>query len=123
MESFEDLEVWKASMRLCVEVYGQFKDCRDFGFRDQICRSSLSIPSNIAEGYERNSDKEFIRFLNIALGSGAELRTQLYLALQMQRADPQVLGRLIQNSKTLSRQITQLIVYRKSKLARRGIRT
>jgi len=79
MEAFEKLEVWKRSCRLSVELYKQFRDCRDFGFRDQITRSGLSVPSNIAEGYERNSRKEYLRFLKIAKGSSGELRTQLYI--------------------------------------------
>lgn len=63
IEKFEDLNVWKESMCLSVELYKSLKDCKDYGFRDQIQRSAISIPSNIAEGFERQSNKEFIQFL------------------------------------------------------------
>ena len=66
---FEDLEVWKRSARLSVDIYKQTKKIKDYGFRDQITRSGLSVPSNIAEGIERESDKECIRFLSFAKGS------------------------------------------------------
>ena len=80
MEAFEKLDVWKRSSRLCSEIYKSLVSCRDFGFKDQLIRSALSVPSNIAEGYERNSKKEYVRFLKIAKGSCGELRTQLYIA-------------------------------------------
>ncbi|WP_230553070.1 four helix bundle protein [Teredinibacter turnerae] len=76
---FKKLDVWKESERLCVEVYKNLGTLRDYSFRDQITRSALSIPSNIAEGEERESLKDSIRFLNIAKGSTAELITQLYI--------------------------------------------
>jgi len=82
-EKFEDLNVWKESMKLSVDVYKAIKNCKDFGFRDQIFRSTVSIPSNIAEGFERQSNKEFIQFLYIAKASCGELRTQLYLAIKI----------------------------------------
>ena len=80
---FENLDVWKKSMRLVVEIYKELGDCRDYGLRDQLQRSAVSIPSNIAEGHDRNSNRDFIRFLNIARGSCAELRTQLYIAREI----------------------------------------
>ncbi|MBC8526532.1 MAG: four helix bundle protein [Candidatus Cloacimonetes bacterium] len=83
IEKFEDLEVWQEGMRLVVEIYQQFKKIKDYGFRDQIQRAAVSIPSNIAEGFDRGSNKEYIHFLYIARGSCAELRTQLYLALKV----------------------------------------
>lgn len=83
MGSFEDLEVWKRSCRLCVEIYKTLETCKEFGFRDQATRSALSIPSNIAEGYERNTPKEYTRFLKIAKGSCGELRTQLYIGIEL----------------------------------------
>jgi len=82
MDAFEKLKVWKRSCRLSVKLYKQFSDCREFGFRDQITRSALSVPSNIAEGYERNSRKEYLRFLKIVKGSSGELRTQLYIGFE-----------------------------------------
>jgi four helix bundle protein len=81
--SFEELEVWKKSCRLAVRIYELLKDCRDFGLKDQMTRAAVSIPSNIAEGSERNSKQEYIRFIHIAKGSAAELRTQLYIAAEI----------------------------------------
>ena len=82
--SFEDLEVWKKACRLTVRVYEVLRECRDYGLKDQMTRAAVSIASNIAEGAERDSAAEFIRFLHIAKGSAAELRTQTYIAFQIQ---------------------------------------
>ena len=84
---FEDLEIWQESMRICKEVYTALKECKDLGLKDQMQRSSVSIPSNIAEGYERKSKKETMHFLYIAKGSCGELRTQLYLAISLKYID------------------------------------
>ncbi len=81
--SFEELEVWKPGCRLAVRVYEVLKECRDFGLKDQMTRAAVSISSNIAEGAERDSKQEFVRFLHIAKGSAAELRTQVYIACQI----------------------------------------
>ena len=86
VERFEDLEMWQAARRLASLIYtlsgkGQFM--RDYGLRDQICRAAVSIMSNIAEGFERHSDKAFASFLDIARGSAAEVRSQLYVALDV----------------------------------------
>lgn len=80
--SYEDLEVWKRSARLSATLYQQTRDLRDFGFRDQLTRSGLSVPSNIAEGFERESDAEKARFLSIAKGSAGELRTQIFVGIE-----------------------------------------
>jgi four helix bundle protein len=80
---FEDLLVWKRSARLCADIYKAFSDARDFGFKDQITRSALSIASNIAEGYERDLDRDRARFLSYAKASCAELRTQVYIGLEI----------------------------------------
>ena len=103
-------------MRLATDVYEAFDASRDFGFRDQICRAAVSVPSNIAEGFERGSDKEFIRFLRISLGSVAELRTQLYLAARLNKVEPDLSQRLIEETKTVSRQLMGLIKYRSRNL-------
>jgi four helix bundle protein len=80
---FEDLDVWKRSARLSAEIYKQFNNHKDFSFRDQITRSGFSIPSNIAEGFERESDKECINFLAYAKGSCGELRTKIYIGKEI----------------------------------------
>jgi len=79
----ERLDVWKRSCRLSVEVYKAFAESTDFGFKDQITRSSLSIASNIAEGLEKASSKEKMRYIEIAKGSGAELITQIYIGIEI----------------------------------------
>ncbi|RRS29949.1 MAG: S23 ribosomal protein [Epsilonproteobacteria bacterium (ex Lamellibrachia satsuma)] len=79
----ERLDVWKRSCRLSVEVYKSFVDSKDFGYKDQITRSSLSIASNIAEGLEKESSKEKMRYIEIAKGSGAELVTQIYIGIEI----------------------------------------
>src|SRR5262249_30889637 len=78
-QSFEELEVWKRSCQLAVAVYEALRDTREFALRNQMQRAAVSIPSNIAEGAERGG-KDFERFLRIARGSAAELRTQIYIA-------------------------------------------
>ena len=80
--SYEDLDVWKRAARLSVTLYTETRELRDFGFRDQLTRSGLSVPSNIAEGYERDGDTEIARFLTIAKGSAGEMRTQILIGIE-----------------------------------------
>ena len=78
--SFENLEVWKKTYGLVIRIYASLSGTKEYFIKDQVLRSALSIPGNIAEGAERNSKQEFIRFLHIAKGSCGELRTQLMIA-------------------------------------------
>jgi four helix bundle protein len=78
----EKLDVWKRACRLSVDPYRHFNDSREFGFKDQITRSALSIGSNIAEGLEKDSLTENVRYLEIAKGSVAEFITQLYIGME-----------------------------------------
>ena len=83
IERFEDIKAWQAARDLVAVVYrvsGRGKFEKDFGLRDQIRRASVSMMSNIAEGFERGSDKEFCRFLYIAKGSAGEVRSHLFVA-------------------------------------------
>ena len=112
---FEDIEVWKKGMRLATKIYNIFKSCSDFGLRNQIQRSVVSIPSNIAERYERKSNKEFIQFLYIAKGSCAELRTQLYLAYQIGALNKVVSDELIEATRKVLAMLYNLIKVRKDK--------
>jgi four helix bundle protein len=79
MPGFEELAVWQRSSQLCVALYRALNGSQQWSYRDQITRAALSVPSNIAEGYERGSRKEYIQFLRVAKGSCAEVRTQLYV--------------------------------------------
>jgi four helix bundle protein len=107
--SFEELAVWKRGCRLAVRVYEVLDSCRDFGLKDQMTRSAVSIPSNIAEGSERDSLKEFKRFLHIAKGSAAELRTQAYIAGRIKILPEQVQKELVAESIAISKMIHKLI--------------
>lgn len=106
--SFEDLEVWKKSCRLSVRLYKLLKDCRDYGIKDQMLRASVSIASNIAEGSERNSVLDFQRFLNIAKGSAAELRTQVYISRDVDIFHHKEADELINELKSISKMLQAL---------------
>src|SRR5688572_2618337 len=80
VETFEDLEVWKRGCALTVEVHVTLAESKDYALRNQMERSSLSIPSNVAEGCELDSTADFIKFLRYSKGSCGELRTQLYVS-------------------------------------------
>lgn len=87
IEKFEDLLVWQEAMDITEKIYVLFKLCKDFGFRDQVQRAAVSVPSNIAEGFDRQTNKEFIQYLFIAKGSCSEVRTQFYLAKRLNYVD------------------------------------
>jgi len=77
---FEDIIAWQKSQLLARNIYKLFINCKDYSFRDQICRATISISNNIAEGYEKGSVKDYTKFLYIAKGSCGEVRSMLYLA-------------------------------------------
>jgi len=106
--SFEDLEVWKKACRLSVLLYELLRDCRDYGIKDQMLRSSVSIPSNIAEGSERKSIPDFQRFINIAQGSAAELRTQIYISREVNIFCDSDAKELIEELKSISKMLQSL---------------
>ena len=81
---FEELPVWEDSQKLAVEIYQDFRECRDFSFFDQIKRAVVSISNNIAEGAERTSYADFARFLDIAKGLAGEVRSMLHLAEKLE---------------------------------------
>ena len=120
IEKFEDLKIWQDSVTIAVDIYALFKKSKDFGFRDQIRRSSVSVPSNIAEGYDRQTNNEFIRFLRIAKASCAELRTQLIIAQRVGMVED--VSALIERTRSLSAMIQKLITYRDGLKRRKGRR-
>src|SRR5688572_8671111 len=114
IKKFEDLESWKKARKLTNTVYeataaGNF--ARDFGLKDQIRRASISILSNIAEGFERGGDKEFLQFLAVAKGSSGEVRAQLYIALDQGYLPRDVFDQLSKNASEISRLISGMMKY------------
>ncbi len=106
---FEDILVWQKSRILSFEVYSCFKNSKDFSFRDQIQRAVISISNNIAEGYERQSNKEFSKFLYISKGSCAEVRSMLYTALDLQYISKENFDRLYGSCNEISRMLSGFI--------------
>lgn len=84
IEKFEDVIAWKKGKELTILVYKIFKNCKDFSFKNQIERASVSIMNNIAEGFERKTNKELRNFLFIAKGSAGEVRSMLELGLELE---------------------------------------
>ena len=110
--SFESLRVWHLARRLNVQIYsvaGKDLFARDFALREQICRASISVMSNIAEGYERENRKEFAHFLRIARGSAAEVRAQLYAAEDLGYVQPATARDLRCEALGLSKQLAALV--------------
>jgi four helix bundle protein len=105
--SFEDLEVWKRSCSLAVRIYQELKNCSEYSLKDQMQRAAVSIGSNIAEGSER-STKDFRRFLTIAGGSAAELRTQVYIAGKIGIFSAESMWELVKELKEISKMLRGL---------------
>ena len=111
MPGYRDLKVWQAAMRLAIEVYhlsAQLPKHETYGLTSQIQRSAVSVPSNIAEGHGRNSNKEFHHFLGVALGSLAELETQLILAQQVGYLTEELINPVLQISDEIGKMLKGL---------------
>ena len=114
IKKFEDLESWKKARQLTNKIYdataeGSF--IRDFGLKDQIRRASISILSNIAEGFERGGDKEFLQFLAVAKGSCGEVRAQLYIAVDQGYLSQDSFEKLFNSANEIGRLISGLMKY------------
>ena len=117
VERFEDLDVWQRARELTGKIYaaarhGEF--AHDYGFRDQICRAAVSIVSNIAEGFDRRSNSQFLQFLDIANGSAGELRAQLYIALDLAYITHGQFQTLFTDVTTIGKMLTSLIRHLRS---------
>ena len=114
MRNFRELEIWNLSRGLVKEVYVLMKDMpveEKFGLTSQIKRSAVSIPSNIAEGCAKKSNKDFSRFLEISLGSCYELETQLILCLDIELISENAIEEKIMLIQTIEKKITSFINY------------
>jgi len=111
---FEELNIWKLSLAITKEIYDltSKKDfSRDFGLRDQLRRATVSISSNIVEGFEKNNNNEFIRFLKIAKGSAGESRNQLHIALAVRYITEQEFEKNNNDLECLAQQVGAFIAY------------
>lgn len=109
IERFEDSIGWQRSRKFAKDCYDAFSGIRDFAFKDQIQRAALSIMNNIAEGFERKGNKEFTKFLFISKGSCAEVRSMLYLAIDLRYINESNLEKLYEETLELSRILHGLI--------------
>lgn len=117
IERFEDIEAWQLAREMTKAIYAISNDgafARDFGLRDQIRRASVSIMSNIAEGFERGGDKEFFQFVSLAKGSSGEVRAQLYVALDAGYIDQQTFSQLSDIATQINRMLAGLMKYLRS---------
>ena len=112
MKTYRELQVWQKSMTLVAEIYkiskGFPKD-EAYGLTSQVRRSAISIPSNMAEGYGRNSTNEYIHFLRIATGSLYELQTQMEISVNLQYLDRGEFDKLYELSREIERMLSSLI--------------
>jgi len=116
IERFEDIKAWQQARSLVKEVYqatGEGKFAKDFSLKDQIRRAAVSIISNIAEGFSRQTDKEFVQFLHIAKGSTSEVQSQLYLGLDLDYISKEEFERLYDEADQVTRLISGFIKYLK----------
>ncbi|MDD5396700.1 MAG: four helix bundle protein [Candidatus Moranbacteria bacterium] len=118
IQKFEELNIWKLSLEITKEIYdltskGNFS--KDFGLRDQIRRAVVSISSNIVEGFEKNNNNEFVRFLKISKGSAGEVRNQLYIALAIPYISQKEFDELNGKLENLACQVGAFIVYLQKK--------
>jgi len=109
LDTLGELQVWCRSKDLAIAIYKLLRSCKDHGFKDQLTIACISIPSNIAEGYERHSKKEFARYLKIARGSCAEVRTQLLIGQEIGLLDIDKSNMLIEESLQISKMLHGLI--------------
>ncbi|MBN8711219.1 MAG: four helix bundle protein [Verrucomicrobia bacterium 61-8] len=107
--SFEELEIWKRGCRMAVDLCRELASCPNFSLRDQMQRAAISIPSNIAEGAERDSVADFAKFLRYAKGSAGELRTQAYIAIRLDLMDRAKGEAFVQELRELGAMIQGLI--------------
>jgi four helix bundle protein len=114
IERFEDIKAWQTARELVKAVYSFTRNgafAKDFGLRDNIQRAAVSVMSNIAEGFERNSRKEFIQFLYIARASAGEVRSQLYVALDLGYINSDECSKVLNKAEETSKTIYGLIAY------------
>ncbi|MEO5570616.1 MAG: four helix bundle protein [Bacteroidia bacterium] len=109
IEKFEDIIGWQKAQDFAEDIYKAFGGLKDFGFKDQICRATVSISNNIAEGFDRSSDADFARFLYMAIGSCSEVKSMLYLAVRINYISEEQKNILLRKGNEISKIIRGLI--------------
>ncbi|NCC87958.1 MAG: four helix bundle protein [Clostridia bacterium] len=109
INKFEEIIAWQRAQDLAVEIYSLFKDSKDFGFRDQICRAVVSISNNIAEGFDRKTDADFSRFLYISFSSCSEVKSMVYLSERLSYINKKTKEELICKSDEVQKLISGFI--------------
>ena len=109
IQKFEDIIVWQKSQDLSVRIYKSFSNLKDFSFKDQITRDSVSISNNIAEGFSRNTKGEFKRFLYYSTASNSEVRSMLYLSSRLKFLPQSEANELIENTNEIGKMLRGLI--------------
>ena len=115
VEVFEDLVVWQEAKDLAGVIYKTFDGLRDFGFKDQIQKAAVSVMNNIAEGFERGSDADFLRFLFISKASCGEVRSMVYLARDLNYIEEDKANEIKEKCRRLARGLASFIKYLKQK--------
>ncbi|MEP0007065.1 MAG: four helix bundle protein [Balneola sp.] len=112
IKTFRDLKIWQQSMELVTEIYratSSFPEEEKYGLTSQLRRSSISIPSNISEGFGRNSQGDFKRFVNISMGSLFELQTQIEVAKNLEFISKEIFENLYDHSREIERMMSSFI--------------
>ena len=114
IKRFEEIEAWKTARELTIQIYtltDETKFARDFGLKDQIRRAAVSVMSNIAEGFESQTQAQFIRYLSLAKASAGEVRSQLYVTRDMNYLSEEQFSSVFQLAEKASRQLARFIAY------------
>jgi four helix bundle protein len=115
IKRFEDLEIWQLSRELLNLIYDDFRNCKDYCFKNQIYSAGLSIMNNIAEGFSRETDKEFKQFINISRGSDGEVKSMYYIAEDQSYVPAKTAENRRQRTDIINTKITNFIYYLKAR--------
>lgn len=115
IKNFKELNVWKKSKELTILIYKDFSHLKDYGFKDQICRASVSIMNNIAEGYGRESNNELIRFLKISKGSCLEVMSMIDISEELNYLSKENKGKIELILEEIHKMLNSFIKYLKTK--------
>ena len=116
IERFEQIEAWKEAKVLCAMLYQSTRQtnfAKDYALRDQVLRAALSVMANIAEGFERRSRNEFVRFLLIASGSASEIKSHLYVALDQKYLSEKQFDEIYEQATRVGKMISKFVAYLK----------